>query len=100
MFFWRRSYRTGKFRRFIEGAGDRHETNSNHLMITRPFIFNLVFVGSQNNLSVSSQPIHLSVTETPYFNCSSLLGIGWLPSCKFDSSIIPTMDVLPSKFVE
>jgi len=58
-----------------------------------------VFVGAKIILSVSSQPIHLSVTETPYFNCSSLLGIAWLPSCKLDSSIIPTIDVLPSNLL-
>ena len=47
-------------------------------------------------LSVDSQFIQASVTETPYFNCDKSSGMLWLPSLILDSIITPQIERLPS----
>ena len=44
-----------------------------------------------------SQPMQGSVTDTPYFNCFRSAGIGWLPACRWLSSISATIERLPSR---
>ena len=46
------------------------------------------------NSSVSSQPMQLSVIETPYFRFS-VLSTGWLPSFRKLSSMTPAISLLP-----
>ena len=55
--------------------------------------FAAIFV---RELSVDSQLIQASVTETPYFNCDKSSGMLWLPSLILDSIITPQIERLPS----
>src|SRR5262245_25521877 len=54
------------------------------------------FRARSNISSVVPQSTHGSVTETPYLRSLSFAGIGWLPGKRFDSTIRPTIERLPS----
>src|SRR4029453_5959449 len=58
----------------------------------RPFSASYPFIPIS---SVVFQSMHLSVTETPYLSWLKSWGMGWLPSSRLLSTIMPTIERLP-----